>query len=40
MDRLDQFETVAAFYAFGLYWGSPQAQNAKGHVLGHIKVGG
>ena len=33
-------QTVAAYYAFGLYWGTPQAQNAKGHVVGHIKVCG
>ena len=38
VDRFDRFETAASYYAFGLYWGTPQAQNAKGHVICHIKV--
>lgn len=38
VDRLTRAQTVATYYAFGLLWGEPQAQNAKGHILGHIKV--
>ncbi len=36
--EFDKWEVSTTFYAFGLYWGNPQAQNAKGHTLGHIKV--
>ncbi|MEW5300371.1 MAG: hypothetical protein WDW36_003307 [Sanguina aurantia] len=38
VDRLTRAQTVATYYAFGLLWGEPQAQNAKGHILGHIKA--
>lgn len=32
--RFSKWQTASAFYAFGLYWGNPQPQNNKGHVLG------
>ncbi len=38
VERFDRWQTAAAYYSFGLYWGKPQAQNAKGHILCHIKV--
>ena len=38
VDKFSRWETAATYYAFGLHWGNPQAQNAKGHILGHIKV--
>ncbi|KAL4441474.1 hypothetical protein ABPG77_001978 [Micractinium sp. CCAP 211/92] len=37
VDQLNRQETVAAFFGVGLYWGAPRSQNAKGHVVGHIK---
>ncbi|KAL6755491.1 Clavaminate synthase-like protein [Haematococcus lacustris] len=38
VQRLSRWQTVAAYHGFGLYWGKPQAQNAKGHLVGHIKA--
>ena len=34
-----QLESVLAYWGFGLYWGKAVSQNAKGHILGHVKVG-
>ena len=33
-----QLESVLAYWGFGLYWGKAVSQNAKGHILGHVKV--
>ena len=33
-----QLESVLAYWGFGLYWGKALSQNAKGHILGHVKV--
>jgi hypothetical protein len=30
-------ESATAYYGIGLYFGSARSQNAKGHVLGHVK---
>ena len=38
VDRFDNWQISAAYYGLGLHWGSPQAQNAKGHIVCHIKV--
>eukprot|EP00887_Chlorella_sp_A99_P002751 scaffold6.g2751.t1 len=35
--QLSRQEVVAAWYGVGLYWGLARSQNAKGHVVGHIK---
>ena len=37
VDRLSQAEAATAWFGFGLHWGTPVSQNAKGHVLGHVK---
>ncbi len=29
---------MLAYWGFGLYWGKAVSQNAKGHILGHVKV--
>jgi hypothetical protein len=34
---LSRAELVAAWYGAGLYWGTPVSQNARGHVVGHVK---
>lgn len=36
--RYSQVESAIAYWGFGLYWGSARSQNAKGHILGHVKV--
>lgn len=38
VDRFSRWQIVTAYYGFGLWWGRPQPQNAKGHMLGHIKA--
>ena len=38
VDRFDNWQTSAAYFGLGLHWGLPQAQNAKGHIICHIKV--
>ena len=35
--RWDRWETCAAFYALGAHMGWTCPQNARGHVLGHVK---
>ncbi|PRW39338.1 taurine catabolism dioxygenase [Chlorella sorokiniana] len=37
IDRLSREEVVAAWLGVGLYWGKPRSQNAKGHLVGHVK---
>ncbi len=38
VDRYSQRESVLAYWGFGLYWGRVVSQNAKGHIVGHVKV--
>ena len=33
MEQLTRQEVVTAWYGFGLWWGTPCSQNAKGHVV-------
>ncbi len=35
--RMTRYEAALAFYGIGLHLGSARSQNAKGHVLGHVK---
>lgn len=37
VDRWSLREAATAYFALGLHLGSPRSQNAKGHVLGHVK---
>ncbi|KAI7843623.1 hypothetical protein COHA_002863 [Chlorella ohadii] len=37
IERLSRAEVVAAWLGVGLYWGQPRSQNAKGHLVGHVK---
>lgn len=38
--RYTRRESLAAYWGIGLYWGKAQPNNKKGHLIGHIKVGG
>lgn len=40
VDRWGRKETVLAYWGIGLYWGRAVSNNKKGHLIGHIKVGG
>ncbi len=40
VDRWTRQQTMAAYWLMGTYWGKAQSQNKKGHLIGHIKVGG
>ncbi len=35
--RYTQREAAAIFYGIGLHIGNPRSQNAKGHIIGHVK---
>ena len=35
--RMSREEAVAAFWGIGAHFGSARSQNAKGHLMGHIK---
>jgi hypothetical protein len=37
VERMTRYEAALAFYGIGLQLGSARSQNAKGHVLGHVK---
>lgn len=37
VDRFDRLETIIAYLAIGLHLGIPVSQNAKGHLVGHVK---
>ncbi|MDX1484904.1 MAG: TauD/TfdA family dioxygenase [Alphaproteobacteria bacterium] len=37
VDRYARLEAAIAFWCIGRYLGEPVSQNAKGHVLGHVK---
>jgi len=37
LDQFDRFEAIIAFLAIGLHFGIPVSQNAKGHLVGHVK---
>ncbi|HEX4945240.1 MAG TPA: TauD/TfdA family dioxygenase [Blastocatellia bacterium] len=37
VDRMTRYEAALTFYGIGLHLGSARSQNAKGHVLGHVK---
>jgi hypothetical protein len=37
VDRYTRHESAAAFLGIGSYIGMPVSQNAKGHILGHVK---
>lgn len=36
--KFSSWQIASAFYAFGLHFGTPQPQNHKGHMLGHVKA--
>lgn len=38
--RYSRKETMIAYWGIGLYWGKACSNNKKGHMIGHIKVGG
>ena len=35
--KFSRWQTVCTYYAFGLWFGHPQAQNAKGHTVGEFE---
>lgn len=37
LDEWDRYETMIAYWALGLQFGDPVSQNAKGHLIGHVK---
>lgn len=37
IERMTRYEAALAFYGIGTHLGSARSQNAKGHVLGHVK---
>lgn len=37
VDQLSPEEVVLAWYGLGTYWGNARSQNAKGHLVGHVK---
>jgi hypothetical protein len=37
VDRYNRAQTAAAFFGIGRHLGRPVSQNAKGHMLGHVK---
>src|SRR5688572_5990476 len=37
VDRYTREETAIAYMGIGSYFGRPRSQNAKGHLLGHVK---
>ena len=37
VDRYSRFQSALAFWGIGAYLGRPVSQNAKGHLLGHVK---
>ncbi len=37
IERWTQYEAALAFYGLGTHLGNARSQNAKGHVLGHVK---
>lgn len=37
VEQLSRQEVVTAFYGVGCVWGNARSQNAKGHVIGHVK---
>jgi hypothetical protein len=37
VERWTMREAATAFYGLGVHLGSPRSQNAKGHVLGHVR---
>ena len=38
VERLGVEASVTAYWGFSLYWGTAVSQNAKGHLIGHVKV--
>jgi hypothetical protein len=37
VDALSTDDAALAYYGFGLHWGTPVSQNAKGELLGHVR---
>jgi hypothetical protein len=37
LERFTPMQTATAFWGIGQYFGEPVSQNAKGHLLGHVK---
>lgn len=37
IDRYTELQTATAFWGIGQYFGEPVSQNAKGHLIGHVK---
>ena len=40
MDRWSRQQSVTAYWGIGRHWGSLLSNNARGDLVGHIKVGG
>ncbi|KAK9919027.1 hypothetical protein WJX75_008803 [Coccomyxa subellipsoidea] len=37
VDKYTRLQTLIAYWGFGLYWGNVVSQNAKAHIVGHVK---
>jgi hypothetical protein len=37
VERWSKLERAVAFFGLGTHWGNARSQNAKGHMLGHVK---
>ena len=37
VERYTREEIVTVYWGFGLWWGKVVSQNAKGHIVGHVK---
>lgn len=37
VDRWTRRQVVIAYWGLALYWGNIVSQNAKGHIIGHVK---
>jgi hypothetical protein len=37
VERYSRLQTLIAYWGFGLYWGNVVSQNAKAHIVGHVK---
>jgi hypothetical protein len=40
VERYTPLQSALAYWGIGTYWGNAVRQNKKGHLLGHVKVGG
>jgi hypothetical protein len=37
VERYSRLQTLIAYWGFALYWGNVVSQNAKAHIVGHVK---